>query len=88
MNKNAERAAKLIDKMARAVDPEGQLDMSLVAWNSGATYNDGGCWYSTVWRLPGGDLRRATISTDYRPDDIHVEGVKARNFSHTVYDPS
>lgn len=86
MHHAAEKAAKVLDVMAQAIDPNGMAQMSLVNWSHGPTYNDGGTWYSSVWRMPGGVLKRAFIGTDYRMEDIEVERVVQRDFHGIEYE--
>jgi hypothetical protein len=72
----------LIKRLHEAV-PLGSF---LIEQYHGSTWNDGGAWYTAIFELPDGTLRRVQMESDYQPDVLKVEEVRKVSVTTTHYE--
>lgn len=81
-----ERQFKIIRQMA---DRLPQVADGFETFSEGETFNDGGWWYSCVFRCkprPGQVwYYRVEIPSNYNMDVMNVERVQRHDYNHTVY---
>lgn len=82
-----ERQIEIIRKMAERVPHS--VD-GFESFSEGSTWNDGGSYYSCVFRCKPrqGEVwfYRVSIPSDYHMDVMEVERVRKRHFNHTVFE--
>lgn len=62
------------------------LGSFLIETHSGPTWNDGGTWYSAIFKLPDGTFRRVNMESNYLPDVLKVEEVREVSVTTTRYE--